>query len=429
MKNKFINTCIELSKIYRTITGVGISEVLALIKKKVGRIKIISFKSGTKVFDWTIPNEWNVRDAYIADSKGKKIIDFKNHPLHLMPYSIPVDKNISKKELISKIYTNKKLTNAIPYVTGYYANDWAFCDKYSNVEKIKKLNTNKFYVKIDSFFNPKGFLKLGEVYIKGKSKKEILFSTYICHPFMANNESSGPTLAMGLVNYINKNVKNNYFSYRFLFLPETIGSIAYLSKNYKKMKKNIFAGYVLTCVGDDENFSLIMTPSENSISDISIKASLQHEKNVKFYSFLNRGSDERQFCSPNIDLPIATFCRSKFGTYPEYHTSLDNHKLVSERGFQRSFDVFKNIIISFENSLYPKSNFFGEPMMSKRKLYPKINLKSHNIKERKFLDVLAYCNGERNIFDISLITKINLKNINKIIFTLKENKLISIIKK
>ena len=429
MENNFTNTSVELSKIYRTITGDGVSKVLKFIKKKVGKIKIISFKSGMKVFDWTIPNEWNVRDAYIADSKGKKIIDFKNHPLHLMPYSIPVDKIISKKEIISKIYTNKRLPNAIPYVTGYFANDWAFCEKYKNVKKIKKLKAKKFHVKIDSFLNPKGNLKLGEVHIQGKSKKEILFSTYICHPFMANNESSGPTIVMGLINYIKKNIKNNYFSYRFLFLPETIGSIAYLSKNYKKMKKNIIAGYVLTCVGDDKEFSLIMTPSENTISDISIKASLQNKRNFKLYSFLKRGSDERQFCSPNIDLPVATFCRSKFGTYSEYHTSLDNHDFVSERGLQGSFDIFKDIIISFENNLYPKSNFFGEPMMSKRNLYPKINLESHNFKERKFLDVLAYCNGKRNIFEISLITKINLKNINEILLTLKKNKLISIIKK
>ena len=217
----------------RSITGQATRETLKYIAKKVEKLKIIKFRCGSKVYDWKIPDEWNIKDAYIKDEKGKRILDFKKNLLSVVYHSMPIKKWVNKKDLLKKIHTDDYQTNATPYVTSYYKKDWGFCMPKKD---ISKLNKKKYLIHIDSSFK-KGFLEIGEIFKKGKKSKEIFFSTYICHPSMANDNLSSIALQIYLINYLNKNYKKTSFSYRFVFLPETIGSISYLSKKLRILKK------------------------------------------------------------------------------------------------------------------------------------------------------------------------------------------------
>ena len=305
--NKYYNFAKNyLFPLNRSITGQGTKDTLKLIKKKFPKLKIKYFKSGLKVFDWRVPQEWNIKDAYIIDKNNNKIVDFKKNNLHIIGYSAPIKKKISKENLLKKIHSLPNNPKAIPYITSYYKKNWGFCvSDILKQEIIKKYKRNdNFFIKIDSKFNHKGKLHYGELLIKGKSKKEILISTYICHPSMANNELSGPIVSMGLINYF-KNKKLNK-TLRFVFIPETIGSISYLSKNLKYLKENVIGGYNLSCIGDERQHSCMFSKYQNSPSDEAIIEAykLLKIKNYKVYSFLKRGSDERQYNSPGIDLKI-----------------------------------------------------------------------------------------------------------------------------
>ena len=221
-----------LFPICRSLTGDGNRKTLKIIQSILPDLRIFEKKTGTKVYDWEVPNEWNIKDAYILNEKNIKILDFKNNNLHVVSYSIPINKKISLKELKKKIHYNKNMKGAIPYVTSYYKKDWGFCMSYN---QFKKLNNKTYKIKIDSSLTP-GSLTYADILIEGKSKKEILFSTYICHPSMGNNEISGPVLATYLANYI-KTIKNRRYSYRFVFAPENIGSVIYINKNLNILKK------------------------------------------------------------------------------------------------------------------------------------------------------------------------------------------------
>ncbi len=368
-----------LFPICRSLTGSGVRKTLKIIKKEFSNLEIKKIKSGTKVFDWNVPPEWNVSSAYVLDKYGNKIIDFKNHNLHLIGYSIPVNKVIKKKELLKNLYFLKNQPTAIPYITSYYKKRWGFCLTFNQFKKIKnKYSKNdNFKVVINSRLNKKGYLNYGELILKGQSTQEILISTYVCHPSMANNELSGPIVSMGLIDHFSK-IKNLKKTLRFLFIPETIGSISYLSKNLNQLKKNIIGGYNLSCIGDERQHSCMFSKYQNSLSDEAI---LQAYKNLrirkfKIYSFLERGSDERQYNSPGIDLNISSIFRTKYGKYPEYHTSLDNFKLVTLKGITGGFNVAKEAIKIILNNTYPKSNILCEPHMGKRGLYPTLSTKS-----------------------------------------------------
>tara|TARA_B100000795_G_C22784572_1_gene433994 strand:- start:660 stop:1931 length:1272 start_codon:yes stop_codon:yes gene_type:complete len=405
-----INWIKKLFPLCRSITGNGTRKTLAFFEKINPELKRLKFRSGMKVFDWLIPLEWNIEDAYIQNLKtNKKYANFKKNNLHVVGYSIPVNKILNKKQVKEKIYTEASRPNAIPYVTSYYNKNWGFC---MSVNDKKKLPNGKYKVIIKSSLL-KGSLEMSHAVIKGKSKKEIMFSSYVCHPSMANNELSGPVLLNAILNFLKKNIKNNYYSYRFVLLPETIGSIAYLSKFHKHLKKNLICGYNLSCVGDERAYSYLSSKEGNNLADQSIQAALINLKNVKYYSFLKRGSDERQYLSPRINLPFCTFSRSKFGEYPEYHTSDDNMNVVTEKGLNQSLEVFINIVKSFENGALPKTNIFCEPQLGKRNLYPNISKKNNYDDILKLrLDLIAYADGKKNIFEIAKILNKPLSEIN-----------------
>ncbi len=406
----------KLFPITRSLTGDGVRKTLNIIQKEFPKLKIKKIKSGVKVFDWKIPEEWNVTDAYVIDKFNNKIIDFKKNNLHLVGYSIPIKKNLSKKELFKNLYFLKNQPKAIPYITSYYKRRWGFCISYDeyNILDRRYSSNDKFKVVINSNLNKKGNLNYGELILKGKSKKEILISTYICHPSMANNELSGPIVSMGLINYFQNKKLNK--TLRFIFIPETIGSISYLNKNITYLKENVIGGYNLSCIGDERQHSCMFSKYQNSPSDEAVIQAYESLKikNYKVYSFLKRGSDERQYNSPGIDLKISSIFRTKYDEYPEYHTSLDNFNLVTLKGCSGGYIVARKSIEILLERIYPKCKIMCEPLMSKRSLYPTLSSKNERKLTRSYMDFLQYADGTNSLEKISRLIKLDLKSIRKI---------------
>ena len=428
MKKKFFIIAKNfLYPLNRSITGKDTLSTLKIIKDQFIDLKIKKVKCGSKVFDWTIPDEWNVKKAYVLDSNRKKIIDFKNHNLHLLGYSVPVNKFLKKKELFKNLYFLKNQPEAIPYVTSYYKKRWGFCISYNQFKKINKKYSakDKFKVVIDTTFNKKGNLNYGEIVLKGKSSQEILISTYICHPSMANNELSGMIVSMGLIDHFKK--KKLSKTLRFIFVPETIGSIAYLSKNLENLKKNILGGFNISCIGDERQYSCMLSKYKKSPSDLSLLQAYKKLKIKKFkiYSFLKRGSDERQYNSPGVNLPITSIFRTRYGDYPEYHTSLDNFDVVTFRGISGGFKVAKEAIEILQEEIYPKYKIICEPQMGKRGFYNKVFLKEKKLSSDTYMDFLQYADGRNSLKEISKIINLSFANSKKIFKTLLKKKLVT----
>jgi len=417
----------DLFPICRSITGEGTRYSLFYIKNILPKLKIFQIKSGTKVFDWKIPDEWLIKKAYIMNSKGKKIIDFKENNLHVLGYSTPINKTITYAKLKKHLYSLPKFPTAIPYVTSYYERRWGFCVSHKQKLRLKK-EKKPLRILIDSKLF-KGYMNYGELIIKGKSKKEIFISTYVCHPSLANNEISGPIVTTALAEWIN-NLKNNYYTYRIVFIPETIGSIAYISKNLKKLKKEVKAGFNITCVGDNKSFSYLESKLKNTLSDrAALKAYETLKIKYKKYSFLNdRGSDERQYSSPGVDLPFCSMMRTKHGEYKEYHTSKDNLSFISPKGLLGGYEAIKTAIEILElNKKYIASNKC-EPQFSKRNLKSSLG-GSALTKDYKILsNILSYADGKNDVIELSNILKENIFLINKSIKILLKFKLLKVAK-
>jgi len=419
----------NLYPICRSLTGKGVVKTLKVIKDEFPTLKIKKIKSGTKVFDWRVPPEWNVTDAYVLDKDGIKIIDFKKHNLHLIGYSTPLNTTLSKKNFFKNLFFLKNQPKAIPYITSYYKKKWGFCVSYNQFKKFNKIysSKDKFKIVINSSFKNNGNLNYAELILKGKSKQEILISTYICHPSMANNELSGPIVTMGLINYFSKYKLDK--TLRFIFIPETIGSIAYLSKNLNYLKTNIIGGYNLSCIGDERQHSLMFSKYQNSPSDEAIIAAYAKLKinDYKIYSFLERGSDERQYNSPGVDLPISSIFRTKYGCYPEYHTSLDNFDLVTIKGVTGGYKVAKTAIEILLKNIYPKNKLICEPQMGKRGLYPTLSTKNTNKLTRSYMDFLQYSDGTNSLKKISNLIDVEFKIAKRIYYKLKKYSLIKVL--
>ncbi len=415
-----------LFPICRSITGNGTLKTLKIIKKNFPNLKIIKVKSGTRVFDWKVPNEWNIKDAYITDKFNKKIVSFKKNNLHLVGYSKPLSKILSKKKLFQHIYSLPDKPNAIPYVTSYYKKQWGFCITHRQKLKFDKKykKSDMFKIIINSNFNSKGNLSYGELILKGKSKQEILISTYICHPSMANNELSGIMVSMGLIDYFSK-INNLQKTLRFIFIPETIGSITYLSKNLSYLKQNVIGGYNLSCIGDERQHSCMFSKYESSPSDESLVEAYKKLKvKYKTYSFLKRGSDERQFNSPGVDLSISSIFRSKYGEYPEYHTSLDNFNVVTFKGIKGGFEVAKTAINILLKKIIPENKILCEPQMSKRGMYPTISRNKQDITTKTYMNFLQYADGKNSLKKISKLINISEDMAVKVYSRLKKEKLL-----
>tara|TARA_B110000211_G_C14050677_1_gene541054 strand:+ start:305 stop:1558 length:1254 start_codon:yes stop_codon:yes gene_type:complete len=410
----------KLWPINRSITGSGVSETLMIIRKYIGYLQVKNYKTGDKAFDWKIPEQWEVKEAYILNPDGKKICDYKKNNLHVVGYSKKIKKYLSLDLLKKKLYTIKKIRNAIPYITSYYKKDWGFCISYNEYKNLKKGK----YLALINARHFKGKLSYGEFFKKGSDSREIFFSCNVCHPSLANNELSGPVVMAHIAKWI-KNINTKY-SYRIVFIPETIGSISYISKNLKKMKEKIIAGYTVTCAGDEENYSFL--PSKNKSLSNQFATELFKENNIPFkkFSWLDRGSDERQYCSPNVDLPIASLMRTKYNEYPEYHTSLDKFgQTVTLKGLNQTFNLLKKLIIKIEKEKIPLCNTYCEPFMTKYQMYPTTSTKIQKKKTSAIMNILSYCDNRNTIKNISTSTNIEIKETKRILKILKQKKIVT----
>lgn len=387
----------DLFPICRSISGKGVRETLVYLKGIIPQLEIKSVPSGTKAFDWEVPDEWLINEAYVEDENGNKVIDFKNNTLHVVSYSEPVNCKIHLNELQRNLHSIPDLPSAIPYVTSYYKKTWGFC---LCENQRKQLKSGEYRVFIDSSLHP-GVLNFGELIIPGKKEEEIFLSTYICHPSMANNELSGPVVATALAKWV-LNLPDRNYTYRIVFIPETIGSIVYLSQNLRDLKKNVVAGFNITCVGDDLCYSYLPSRAGNTLSDRVAQHVLMHlAPDFKKYSYLDRGSDERQYCSPGVDLPIASIMRSKYHEYPEYHTSLDDLSFVSPSGLQGSFDALSKAIAAIEFNPRPRTTVLCEPQLGKRGLYPTLSSKRSSQTVKAMMNLIAYSDGTMSLLEIA----------------------------
>tara|TARA_Y100000590_G_scaffold470603_1_gene666798 strand:+ start:9336 stop:10622 length:1287 start_codon:yes stop_codon:yes gene_type:complete len=414
----------DLFPISRSITGDGVRETLRIIKEThLPSLNICEIPTGEEIEDWKVPKEWNIKDAYIKNSKGNKILSFKENNLHILGYSKPINIKLKLEELKEHLYSLPEQPDAIPYVTSYYKETWGFCLTHNQYESLKD---DEYVVSIDSKLED-GSLTYADLIIKGQEKKEIFISTYICHPSMANNELSGPGVATYLAKWLSER-PNNRYTYRFCFVPETLGSIAYIS-NHGKGLGNTYAAFNLTCVGDEKNYSFLPSRKGNTITDKVARHCIKNQQvNYKEYNFLkDRGSDERQYCSPKVDLPMVSIMKSKYGEYPEYHTSLDNMDFISAVGLEDSYRVHKECIEILENNYFYKSKIKGEPFLSKRGKNYMIVGGIENDESRSaqlILDIMSCCDGDMDIVDISEALDIYALDLIPIIQSLEIDQLI-----
>lgn len=390
--------CQQLFPLHRSLTGHGFRASLAILQQHLPGLNTVEVASGTRCFDWQVPNEWNVTDAYIIDPAGHKMLDFKVSNLHLMGYSIPIHQTVSLAELQRHLHSLPDQPDAIPYVTSYYRPDWGFC---LTDRARQQLIAGDYQVVIDSELKP-GSLTYGELIIPGTSTQEVLLSTYLCHPSMANNELSGPVVTTFLAKWL-LSLPRRQYTYRIVIIPETIGSIVYLSRHHAHLKQQVIAGFNITCVGDERAYSYLPSRRGNTLADQVALHVLKHQHpDYIAYTFLDRGSDERQYCSPGIDLPVCSLMRSKYGTYPEYHTSLDDLNLVTAQGLYGGYSVLKTALWCLEHNAVWQTTVYGEPQLGKYGLYPSTSLKnnqSHALKTQ--LNCLAYADGSLSALEIA----------------------------
>jgi aminopeptidase-like protein len=391
----------DLFPICRSLTGPGTRQTLAYLQRLAPELQIKSVPSGTQVFDWTVPNEWSVTQAYVLDANGRRVVDFEAHNLHLVGYSVPFRGKLPLEELQKHLFSLPDQPDAIPYVTSYYKPFWGFCMRHRDRER---LTPGTYDVVVDTRLEP-GVLNYAEAILPGRSQEEVLISSYVCHPSMANNELSGPVVATALLRWLAAR-KDRRLTYRVVLIPETIGSLTYLSMHHEHMRRHTIAGFNLTCVGDERAVSFLPSRLGGTLADRVALHVLKHAApSFTPYSFLERGSDERQYCSPGIDLPVVSIMRSKYHTYPEYHTSLDDLTLITPAGLQKTFDLHTQCLEALEANVTYTAACLGEPQLGKRGLYPTISQTGGAAAAQLLLDVFTYCDGQHDLIAIAEIVK------------------------
>ena len=355
----------RLFPICRSITGAGLRATLDLLRK-TSDFPLAEIPSGTVCYDWTVPDEWNVRDAFVADSKGRRIIDFKVNNLHLVNYSIPFEGTLTFDELAPHLHTLPDLPNAIPYRTTYYNHTWGFCLTHEQLQELDK--GEKYHVVADTTLAP-GSLTYGEALLPGISGQEYLISTYVCHPSLANDNLSGVVLWTLLLAELRKRQLRH--SYRFVIAPETIGALAYIARNEAAVR-GLSGGFVATTVAGPGHFGYKSTWRGDSVIDRAVRLTFK-ELVLEYieYPFDVNGSDERQYSTPGLRVPIGTLCKDKYYEYSYYHTSLDNLDFISAGNLVETLKLYLLAIEKLEqNRVYNSLNPIGEPMLGKRGLYP-----------------------------------------------------------
>ena len=404
---------IDLSKIFdelwplcRSITGEGLRQSLNIIGNFIP-LKINSVLSNTQIYDWKVPLEWKINDAKLVGPDGKTYADFKKSNLSIINYSVPVNKILNLDELQKHLHSIPELPDAIPYVTSYYKENWGFCLPDS---VRKNLPSGSYHCHIDSELF-EGELNYSEYLLDGgKSNDEILLSSYLCHPSLANNELSGPLVMIGLYEKLKK-LEHRRFNYRFYIGPETIGSLCFLNKRGVELEKNLKLGIVLTCLGGMNKNLSVKLPRD---SKFFINDFIRKEKDLYIREFTPiGGSDERQFCSPGFNLPVINISRDVYGKYDGYHNSLDTKEFMSIKSIEESVERIFSLILKYENiSPFYRTNPYGEPQLGKRNLYPNLNssktwnsstdeLKNSREMLNSILWILSCSDGNTSLFEIS----------------------------
>lgn len=418
--SEMVSLMTDLYPLCRSITGDGVRETLGILKQYVP-LTITEVPSGTQVFDWTVPKEWNIRDAYIKNEKGEKIVDFHQNNLHILNYSIPVDRKINLNQLKEHLFTIPDKPEWIPYRTTYYNENWGFCITHNQYQQ---LPDGEYHVFIDSTLDD-GALTFGELLIEGESTDEILISCHICHPSLCNDNLSGIALSTFLARCLMGQSLN--YSYRFLFIPGTIGSITWLWLNKTTCTNNIKHGLVVNCVGDSGKFIYKRTRKNHAEIDRAVTYCLKNSGyEFEVIDFFPYGYDERQFCSPGFNLPVGCLSRSTHGRYPQYHTSADNFDIISPSNLRDSFIVYNAVIDLIDNNKnFSRVNPFCEPQLGKRGLYDKIGARSGSKQDQlAMLWILNLADGQHSLLDMAEKSGIDFSILKEVAHLLRDNELI-----
>jgi aminopeptidase-like protein len=386
----------DLYPICRSITGEGFRETLARIRNEIP-LDVHEVPSGTQVFDWTVPKEWNIRDAYVKNTRGERIIDFRKHNLHVVNYSVPLHRKMSLAELRNHLHTLPDQPDWIPYRTSYYKENWGFCLSHNQLQAIPE---DEYEVCIDSALK-NGSLTYGECYLSGQSPKEVLISCHACHPSLCNDNLSSVATATFLAKYVGE--AQLRYSYRFLFIPGTIGAITWLSQNEDHIN-TIQHGLVLTCVGDRGHITYKRSRRGDAEIDRAVAHVLKHSgQRYDIEDFSPYGYDERQYCSPGFNLPVGCFMRTPHGKFPEYHSSADNLELMDPASLAHSLLTCLSVFYVLENNrCYCNQNPKCEPQLGRRGLYRAMGgNRDEKLQETAMLWVLNQSDGEHSLLDIA----------------------------
>jgi aminopeptidase-like protein len=385
----------DLYPICRSITGNGIRETLKRIQKLIP-LQTYEVESGTPVFDWTVPKEWNVRDAYIKDAAGRRVVDFQQNSLHVLNYSTSMHTKLPLNELNAHLFTLPNRPDWIPYRTSYYKPEWGFCLTH---KQLLALTEDEYEICIDTTLED-GHLTYGECYLPGRSSDEVLISVHACHPSLANDNLSGLSVAAFLARFLAGRELRH--SYRFLFIPGTIGAITWLAHN-REAAERVQHGLVLTCVGDAGGFHYKKSRRGNAEIDRATAHALRYcGEPSEVLEFSPYGYDERQYCSPGFNLPVGCLMRSVWGTFPEYHTSADNLDFIHPQQLARSLRLCVSIFDVLENNQsYLNQNPHCEPQLGKRNLYRSTGRESIDVEINARLWVLNFSDGEHSLLDIA----------------------------
>lgn len=418
--NNLLQIMDDLFPIMRSITGPGVRKSLEKLQA-IAPLVVHEVKSGSDVLDWTVPEEWHFKRAWIEDGKGTIVLDSESSNLHVVNFSVAVDQIMSREELLPHLHSLPETPHSVPYRTTYYAEQWGFCLSHN---ELQQLGDGPFHVRIDAKRTP-GVLNYGEICVPGESPSEILISTHICHPQLANDNLSGMVLAAALANYIGKNKPS--LTWRFVFVPGTIGAISWLSQNQNTVS-TIVGGLVLTGLGDSSSFNWKKTRAGNGWIDRLVQQVL--EQAVPDYHatlpFSPYGYDERQYCSPGFNLPIGRLTRAVHGTFPEYHTSDDNMDFVSASKLEESLELLKGIADAIDiDMVYQNLSPYAEPQLGRRGLYSAFGA---NVDPGRFqmalLWMLNQSDGTHSLSDISTVSKIPILELHDAAIILVEHELL-----
>ena len=404
----------------RSITGNGVRDTLKVFSEYLPNLQIHEVASGTEVLDWVVPLEWNLTRAYLVGPTGERIVDSADSNVHVVSYSEPIDLELDLESLQNHLHSDFDHTDAIPYVTSYYNRTWGFCLTQNQRDT---LVPGTYRAVIDSSLEP-GFLTYGEWVLPGKSDSEVFISTYVCHPSLANNELSGPVVAVALAQWL-MSFPSRKYTYRFVFVPETIGPITYLSRNLEQLQSRVVAGFNLTCIGDEGDYSYLASRHGNTPIDRIAQRVVEETPQPVVYSFLDRGSDERQYCAPGVDLPLISLMRTRYGHFEEYHTSADDLEFVTPAGLQGGFELVRDCIAELEASEYLTTPIKGEPQLAKRGLYHTMHARTVADEILLRTHILAYSDGSHSEQDIATLTARPLSEISLLAAELAKHGLIT----